>query len=361
MAASPSSWKIPPHRLTSLAELKANVDLEASLHLPDLVYDITKDDKRIKFDVLALSEMLAEYESDVIGARITIGNEEKLYTFSKWSRSQLLTLLGAREKWFSRVPLSRQADELNARLHVMNSYNFRTMRALDEDFPLRFVRGLVSAEYADIPNTEIMDAIIAKAPADAMVLRGPSGISDRAFYAYVVVPSPITIPNTTFFAYPAAVVKNSEVGYTSLYVIPGILMLKWAGRLNDVIPVVLESKAVLKKIHRGKIDLAARFEQAFTECASMWSGMSSKIPTLATKAYPTDDATISAMRNLLLSSHAQKDFVEKCVKLYKSAQRTQTALDIVNVIAEVCAEINDRDEQYIVGAIAGAVLYKLMF
>lgn len=344
----------------SLADLKANVDVEASLHLPDLIYDTDKTDKLLKFNVLPLSETLTENDKDTVGLTITLeGVEQKPYVFSRWSRSQLLSLLGTREKWFARVPLSRQADELNARLHVLHDYNLRTMRALDDDFPLRFVRGLVSSEYADIPNTDIMNAIVEKSPPDAMALRGLSGISDRAFYACVVVPSPITIPNTSFFAYPMAIVKNSEVGYTSLYVIPGILVRRYVG--NIMVPTVFESKAVLKKIHRGKIDLAARFETAFAECAGMWDDMSKKLPALATKSYVDDDATISAMRQLLSGALAQKDFIDRCVKTYKSAPRMQTALDIVNVITEVCSEIDDRDDQYNAGAIAGAVLYKLMF
>lgn len=343
-------------------DLKASVDVEASLHLPDLIYNQESNEHSLKFDVLPLSSMLSSADRDIVGLQIKRKDETFLpYVFSKWSRSQLLTLMGTREKWFSRVPLVRQADELNARLHTMNSYNFRTMRVLDDELPIRFVRGLVSSEYADIPNTEIMDAIVAKAPPNSMALRAYSGISDRAFYAYIIIPSPITIPNTKFFAYPAIIVKNSEVGYTSLYVIPGILIRRWAGgSKDDVVPAILESRAVLKKIHRGKIDLSEKFQTAFNDCAAIWSDMTTKMPLLASKLYASEDAAIHAMSGFLVGASAQADFVKRCSDEYKKQTRTNTALDIVEVISSVCAAIDDRDEQYIASSIAGAVLYKLM-
>lgn len=341
----------------SLAALKANVDAEAALHLPDLIYNVESPEHDIKFDMFPLSTMLSPTDSDIVGLEIRRNEERLPYVFSKWSRSQLLSLLGAREKWFHSVTLHRQAEELNARRNVLNTYKLRTMRAQDEDFPLRFIRGLVSSDYSDIMNTDIMNAIIDKAPASAMALVGPSGISDRAFYVYAVVPSPITIPGTRFLAYPAAVVKNSEVGYTSLYVIPGLLMVYEEQRM----PVVFESRAVLKKIHRGKIDLLDSFDAAFTACSKIWADTETKIPSLFAYSYGTEDGAIDSMKKLLFSSFASKDLVDRCVTAYKRQTRLHTALDIVETITEVCASADDRDEQYTFGAIAGAVLYKLMF
>lgn len=357
--ASAKPWEIPSERLMSLDDLRKNVELEASLYLPDMVYGVTSREHKMNFRVHPLSTMLSEHDRDVVGVSITLNDETKPYLFNSWSRSQLLSLLGTREKWFSRVPLERQAEELDARLHVIDGYNFRTMRALDSEFPLRFIRGLVSSEYSDIPNTNIMEAVVQRAPADAQVLRGPSGVSDKAFYAYIVSPSPITIPNTTFFAYPVVVVKNSEVGYSSLYVIPGILLRRYVR--DEFVPVVLESRAVLKKIHRGTIDLPAKFEKAFTDCSAVWSDMSLKAPSLVSRHYLSEDEAISEMRKMLLGAHASSDFIESCVRMYKSSPRVHTALDIFESVSEMCAEEKDRDAQYDLGSIAGAVLFKLLF
>lgn len=343
----------------SLEDLKVHVEVEASLHFPDLIFN--KTTTKMNFAVHLLSTLLSESDRDVVGLHIETGDGMKPYVFNQWSRSQLLTLVGTREKWFSRVPLERQAEELGARLHVLDGYNIRTMRSVDADFPLRFVRGLVSSEYSDIPNTNIMEAVTRCAPTDTKVLRGPSGVSDRAFYAYIVSPSPITIPNTNFFAYPVVVVKNSEVGYSSLFVVPGLLLRRYNRKEHDFIPVVVESRAVLRKIHRGMIDLSEKFEKAFSDCATVWSDMSKKVPSLVTKSYLSEDDALAEMRKLLFSSQAAKEFVDKCVTAYKATKRIHTALDIFEVITDVCAAETERDAQYDVGSIAGAVLFKLLF
>lgn len=341
-------------RLMSLTELKGDVDANASLHLPDLIYDIDSRDHALSFEIARMSEHLPG-EDDVVGIKLIRGNTSAQYMFSKWSRQQLLSLLGTREKWFIPVELEQQAAELNIRKHALGYYNFRTSRAVDDDFPVHFVRGIVSSVYADIPNTEIMDAIIEKMPVESMALRAYSGLTDRAFYAYVVSPDPITIPGTSFFAYPGAVIKNSEVGYTSLWVIP-MLMLRFQG-----VPFVLESKAVLKRVHRGKVNLSEKFEEAFSKCSALWSGFSAKIPHLVSKTYSTADATMDAMERMLVAAGAAKDFLQKCRTAYPTAPRNHTALDIVDTIAEVCASCADRDDSYVMGSVAGAVLYKLLF
>jgi hypothetical protein len=150
-------------------------------------------------------------------------------------------------------------------------------------------------------------------------------------------------------------VKNSDVGYTSLYVIPTLTMSMHA------MPVVMESKAVLKRIHRGKIDLGEKFEEAFTQCSMMWVELAAKLPHLASKSYRTKDAAITAMTTLLTSILATKEFILKCTRAYGSVPRRDTALDIFEAVAEVSATYTDRDDSYAMGSIAGAILAKLVF
>lgn len=342
----------------SLTELQADVIADASLHLPDVIYDTQSSEHSMKFGVIPMSALLIG-EDDLVGLDIARDRHqnptEVQYMFSRWSRQQILSLLGTKERWFSFVDLEWQAHELNMRLHALQGYNFRTSMAVDDDFPVRFVRGVVSSFYADIPNTEIMAAVVDKMPPEAVALRAYSGLTDRSFYAYVLSPSPITIPGTNFFEYPGAVIRNSDVGYTSLYVIP-MLVTKAQGA-----PVVLEAKAVLKRIHRGRINLAEKFEEAFAKCAAMWADMAAKIPHLASKQYSTQDTAVEAMRRLLGGALASQEFMLKCERVYLSCPRNNTALDIFEAVNEVCATIGDRDENFAAGAIAGAVLFKLLF
>lgn len=345
----------------SLKELQDSVVADANLHLPDIYFDINSADHTVKFESLLLSSLIDEQESDVAGMRISVDRQDPTkfrhdpYMFTRWSRSQLLSLLGTRERWFSLVGLDRQVDELNARLHAFESYRIRTMRAVDDDFPLRIVRGLVSSEYAEIKNVDIMEAVVAKAPEESQALRRHSGITDRAFYAYIMSPTPITIPKTSFFAYPAAIVKNSEVGYTSLWVVPALVMKHFGT------PVVFESKHVLKRVHRGKPDLPALFEKAFTDVAATWADMSTQIPHLVNRTYADEAEALEAMRRILDGTNASKDLSTKSADAYRSKVRLHTALDIFEAIVEACATYTDRDELYDVGAIAGTVLYKLLF
>ncbi len=345
----------------SLKELQDNVAADAALHLPDINYDVESNEHSVSFESIPMSTLIDDSEVDVAGLRIATDRQDPekteahRYVFTRWSRSQLLSLFGTKEKWFGLVTLDRQVDELNARLHGLNSYRIRTMKAVDEGFPVRLVRGLVSSQYSEIKNTDIMDAVVSKVDPASMVLRRHSGISDRAFYAYILSPTPITIPGTTFFAYPGAVVKNSEVGYTSLWVIP-MLMMKHLGS-----PVVIEGRQVLQRIHRGTADLPALFDGAFANCAASWSDMTTKIPVLASKTYLNDDEAIDTMKRLLLGAHARVEFVGEAVKAYQSKPRRHTALDVFESIVEACEQYTDRDETYTVGAIAGAVLYRLVF
>lgn len=344
----------------SLKDLQDSVLADAALHLPDINYDLNSNDHSVKFEPLPLSTLIDESEDDVAGLKIETDRQdlEKAqahnYAFTRWSRSQLLSLFGTKEKWFSLVNLERQVDELNARRPGLSGYRIRTMRTVDENFPVRLVRGLVSGQYSEIKNVAIMDAIASKIDPESKVLRGYSGISDRAFYAYIVAPSPITIPGTDFLAYPGALVKNSEVGYTSLWVIPTLVTKRFDA------PIILEGKHVFKRVHRGTPDLHGIFLDAFAKCSVTWADMTTKIPALVAKTYANEDEAVAAMQRMLTTAKAKAEFVADCASTYKSKARAHTALDIFEVIVEVCGRSTDRDETYTAGAIAGAVLHRLV-
>lgn len=336
----------------SLQELKTDIDDDAALHLPDYQYD--PENSSMDFKVLPMSTLIPG-EPDTVGVRIVRGEDGADYMLSDWARQQLLALLGAREKWFSYVDLERQAEELNQRRHALSTFRIRTAKAVDSDFPVRFVRGVVSNVYMDIPNTEIMSVVVEKMPPEARALRLFSGLTDRAFYAYLLTPTAITIPGTSFFAHPGVVVKNSDVGYTSLYVIPMMVIR------GSLAPVVFASKTILKRIHRGKVDIDTEFASAFTKSASLWADFQAQIPRLAGKQYIDMDDAVRAMRGLLVAAESTKELIHQCTTAYRAAPRKHTALDIFEVVSEVCAKTANRDDGFLTAAIAGSVLFHLVF
>lgn len=344
----------------SLTELKTDIDDDHKLHLPDVKLDHEDSMQSLRFEEVALSTLIPG-DADTLGVRLTLNTvgsdtpDDAQYIFSEWSRQQLLSLFGVRERWFTYVELPQQVAEFNIRKHGLTGYSIRTSLAVDNDFPVRFVRGIVSDAYADIPNSDIMSAVVEKMPANAMALRYHSGLTDRAFYAYVVSPTPLTIPGTTFFAYPGALVKNSDVGFTSLYVIPTVVPA------TTCAPIVIEGATILKRIHRGHVNLLEKFGEAFDQCAILWGDYATKILHLATKQYSSTDNAVEMMTRLLANCLASKDFIRRCQHHYRSATRKNTALDIFDTVSEVCATYHGREEHYTVGAIAGAVLFRLMF
>jgi len=299
-------------------------------------------------------------EDDVgsVGLKITFrehGNEDQYsYFFTEWSRQQLLSLLGVREHWFSLVPQETQVKELNVRLHALNDRQIRTMKAVD-GYDVRFVRGIVSKQYADLPNASVMDAVMQEAAHDTEVLTEASGITDRAFYAYLQSPRQLTIQGTSFVCNPGVLIRNSDVGYTSLYVIP------YLGLNTTKNPAVIEHKTLLKRIHRGNIDLRTEFRDAFAKAALLWSDLEAKLPMLTATTYSSEEIAIGVLSSLLASAGSREGFVQKCVTTYKRVVRKHSALSVFEAVSETCAQYLTNDDRYTENALAGAVLYKLLF
>lgn len=341
----------------NLEVLKAEVDHFASLCLPDLTYTDPDTAHFVEID-------LGKHYNDALlgpsaGIRIQHAGEDQPhdYLFNKWSRSQLLTMLGTRERWFQSVPIAIQVEELERRRHTMTSAVFRTMRGVDEDeMPYRVVRGLVSTSFADIPDTDIMNALIAAMP-DGQYSARLSGKTDRAFYVYAAVPGQeLHIPGGTYRGSPAVVVKNSEVGYTSLWVMPA---LYFGGRA-----IVLEKHTLLRRIHRGNAgDLTAKFTEALKAASALWASLPTKLSRLDQIKYASAQDAIDAMRSALEACGSSAGFAHNCELAYQRSAglRRHTAVDVFEVVVEeTVAEGISKDTVFERSAIAGALLLRLM-
>jgi hypothetical protein len=274
------------------------------------------------------------------------------HVFTRWARHQLLQHVGTREKWFRTVPFHQQASELNERRHTFHKHKFRLMRGSDA----RVVRGLVSDVYTDIPDTEVMEALTNVLP-DGQALKHFSGKTDRAMYAYMVSPRQLAIPGTGFLAYPGVIIKNSEVGYTSLWVIPFLWMPE-----NDSV-ACFTSRAPFKRIHRGAVkELREKFEKALEESSVFWGELDKKLARLTTVTYTTEDDAVEALRTLLRGAGATKLFMYRCEQAYQAAKHHfHSGRSIFETILVVVRRQDGEDAAHDHAAIAGAVLTKLIF
>ncbi len=334
-------------RLFPLTNLAARVEEFAALCLPDFSYSI---------DVAATARFEQYYyeEADETMLALTLieGDTRNTHVFNRWSYSQLLSNVGVRPKWFNDIKPEIAAEELNLRLRTMYDHRFRRMRSFDENGPL-ILRGTVSKHYADIPDTEIMKAIVALQP-EGKCLRWLSDKTDRALYVYVMSDNKIHIPNTNLSVWPGVVVKNSEVGYTSLWVIPFIYNVERSK------VAVMEKKAVVRKVHRGDAnDLSKLLQEALEKTTAIWADMRTKIPLLVSISWPTEDIAIGVMSRLVDSCGGTKGFASKCETAYRAAKHTtHNALCIVEALLGHPIATTP-DDEYDAAAIAGGVLLKL--
>jgi hypothetical protein len=336
-----------------LTTLKSRVDSFAELCEPDFVYRGAAS-RELTFATVCVQALLGDpLAPDRMGLKFQDEQgTEQLHLFTTWSRQQLLSHMGAREKWFAPVSLGQQAIELNARRHTLEGHMLRTMRTYDYE-TVRLVRGLVSSKYGDIPDTSIMEALTTIMP-EGMAIARHSGKTDRAFYAYVVVRDPIEIPQTGFRAFPGMVVKNSEVGFTSLWVLP-MLYSPGTGAC------VLEQYDVLRRIHRGKPgELEVQFREALDRLKDVWSTAEERLHALHRIKFADEDAAIEKMKGLILRVGGPKMLAWRCEQAYRAAQHpAHTGHTIFTTILDRVASEQDKDTAHTAAGVAGAVLLKL--
>lgn len=353
--------KVFETRVMPLADLSRRVEEFAELCCPDFVYTDT-DHRDMGFSEITLSALTGDENDGVMDVGLLLRDADSLmpHAFTRWSRSQLLSHMGVREKWFQSVGRQDEAQELNRRLGTVREHMIRTMRSYDAP-NIRVVRGFVSRRYADIPDTDIMRSLTSLMP-DGFCLRSYSGKTDRAFYAYAITSTPIGIPGTSFGGLPGVVIRNSEVGFTSLWVVPMLFVTARSASGDVWVPVVLEKQPLLRRVHRGSVeDLTASFDQALKAAAAIWGPLEAKMTGLGSVRYHDEDTAISTMSALLRAAGATKLFTHRCDQAYKTAHHTtHGGVSVFDTILGALREESNQDDAYTTAAIAGAVLLKLI-
>jgi hypothetical protein len=341
---------LPDSCLEPLTALNDRVKEFADMCEPDHECAVPLLHKELKFHVVDLDDYSAGLEGDELMLRI----KDRDYMFTEWSRMQLLDHLGTREKWFKRVTLYEQALELTKRIHTFDRHRLRRMGTCED---IGLIRGFVSQSYADIPDVDIMQALCAALP-DGECLKTYSGKSDKAFYAYTMTRNaPLAIGVDTL-CYPGAIVKNSEVGSTALWVIPFLLILYPNGFMA---PIALRKQALLRRVHRGQYaDLKMALDQALTDLQAVWGPLEKRLDGLLAKRFPGEQEALERLHTLLLSMKRSKRFIERCDTTYRAAKNaSHNGLTLFTAVLEACAT-GHLDSRYDDAEVAGFLLLHLL-
>jgi hypothetical protein len=342
---------LPASCLAPLSALEAGVARHALRCAPDYVCEMPRLREEVHFDVINMEDYPA---AGLCGEEVSVSVAGTQHLLTDWSRLQLLGLLGTREKWFKRVTLEDQARELNRRVHCFHG---QRLRLLGVNEPIGFVRGIVSQSYADIPNGELMRALVAAMP-DGEYLVDYSGLSETNLYAYTLLREAPLGVDRMFTGYPGVIVRNSEVGANALWVIPFFVSVGASGRLT---PCAVRGKALLRKVHRGDYgDLHEALTSALSEVKSVWAPLQQKLRALRGYTFADEAEAIDRLRNVLSHLRVSQRFVERCTTTYCAAHHAaHHGLALFTAVLETCAT-SQLDTRYDDAAVAGSVLLQLL-
>lgn len=327
-----------------LKTLSDRVSASAALYDPDYrcvtpqVFD----------DVLFVARDFDEEASEISGNQVVLQIRGVEHVFTDWSRPQLLSHLGTREKWFKSVSAAQQAFELNERRAVLHKHRLRIMRTYTEGVSL--FRGIVSDHYAEIPDTLIMEAVLATQP-NGQYLPQLSGVTDKAFYCYMTADA--KVGTSRYQATPGAVFRNSEVGYTSLWITPFLL-------INGV-PVVVRKEVLLRRSHRGQLsELRKDFDGALGKLDKVWGPLHQRLQALPTVRFNDEETALLHLRSTLKALHVTSSAIESCASAYSAAKHSlHTAATVFDAVLQVSAT-SDRDDAYEKGELAGLFLFRVI-
>lgn len=293
----------------------------------------------------------------IVVMRLQRGGDYHDHMLTPWSWQQLHSHVGVRKKWFQVVMPEQRVKELQARLPVFEGFMVRTMRTSDTP-DLHLVRGLVSSRYGDIPDTDILAALIKSMGDDGHAVRYHTGKTDRALYVYAVTGEILGVPGTKLQALPGVVIRNSEVGFTSLWAIP---MLYFPSSRTSV---VFERDKVFRRIHRGSAgDLKADFDQAISTISRMWGPLTEKLRRLVTITFHTQEDAINKMTDAITASGGSKLFALRCAQKYAAAgNNAHSGLTIFGAVEDYVSSMGtvDKNAVYSRAAVAGGVLMWLL-
>jgi len=338
-----------------MTKLAAKVEEFAALCQPDTLYTANNTNDVLFAEIDLAAELNDPGLQSVTGLVLRDGGESRVHILNTWSRHQLLSTVGTKEKWFSTVTRQQEANELNLRRPALFKHRFRTMNSVDGN--VRLLRGIVSDVYGDIPDTDVMNVLLELMP-NGYAVRHVSGKTDKALYVHALADQKIGIPGTNFHGFPGVVIKNSEVGFTSLWVIPIFYMPGFR------LPVVFERHTLLRKTHRGTMsEMKEQFEDALVRASIVWSETHAKTKALSKIKFHDEDAAVAKLREIITDCGGTKMLAHRAAQAYRTQSQQNPGgkhdgATLLTALLEVVEKTN-ADEAYVHATVAGAVLWRL--
>lgn len=338
--------------LADPTSLEKKVSDYQNLCLPDVFLD------EIDYTFEGAATVVAGNSGDRVILRTATGG----YAFARWARSQLLTRVGTREKWFTPVDVHTAATELNLRKKSLSGQRLRARTVPGSDVHL--VRGMVSRLYSDLPDTTVVSVVSEITQNAYSVLRGGSTKSETSLYCYLVSPSYFHIAGTDAYILCGALVRNSEVGYTSLWVTPfhAWIYPDASGKVTrSTIRIACQASASVRKPHRGLTDSEIRsFLKTALDNSPLQPGVAKvlkrSLAALAALQYSDEEAALAAGLRGLRTVGAPTTFMRTFEARYRAAGHVDhTGVTVYETVLSQCSDVLGADDAYKASAIAGAL------
>lgn len=328
--------------LIPLTELQSKVEQTATCYLPDAI----AENGKVWFGV-------TETPGDPVVAMVAGEGDEgpAVNYLTEWSRFQLLNHLGTKERWFDNVTRTTEAEELSRRLPRLEGFRFRRMNdgPGSTDYT---IRGIVSRHYAEIKDVDVVSSLVDLAP-DGQCLGASTQDSQRALYVTLLLDKHFGISGTRFEGFPGLVIRNSEVGYTSLWAVPII----WCRSYRRAIVM---KTPLLRRAHRGIANLGELLNIALAEASTWWGTMPERMRALAKIRYPDVDTAKASMRALITRNGGSKLMALRCEEAFDRNNSTPTGEGIFSAIMAYVDAETDPDLAYDRSTVAGGVFMALI-
>lgn len=284
------------------------------------------------------------------------GRNPEAHNFTDWSRKQLLSLMGVRERWFDMVDPGTEASELQYResLGALKRYKLRLRQ--DPGYGIPEIRGIVSQHYTAINDTEVLERVQETLPPDSYRVLGQyTRKEEHITHIFLVLREPIGVDNG-LQGFAAVTIRNSEVGASALNI--GTSLVIPLG--YNLVPI-WTNRANYRRVHKGsKKTLLTDFEIAAHDASTAGQDIVAKSARLEQIVFDTEDKAKVFIEDTLKRYRAPKGLISRSKEAYFTRSQRPTGMDVVKAIVSAISANHTVDATHTEGTIAGAVLFRLI-